>query len=118
MGLDTTHDCWHGPYSSFMRWRTYLHHVITGDPNERKYLEAAWESGKYDDQEVAINILMNHSDCDGIIPTLFCGYLADELEKLAEKMPDIDEWDMKETTLQFAAGCRAAFEACEDVEFH
>ena len=21
MGLDTTHDCWHGPYSSFMRWR-------------------------------------------------------------------------------------------------
>lgn len=21
MGLDTTHDCWHGPYSSFGRWR-------------------------------------------------------------------------------------------------
>ncbi len=24
MGLDTTHDCWHGPYSSFNRWRTQL----------------------------------------------------------------------------------------------
>ena len=21
MGLDTTHNCWHGPYSAFMRWR-------------------------------------------------------------------------------------------------
>ena len=21
MGLDTTHDCWHGAYSAFMRWR-------------------------------------------------------------------------------------------------
>lgn len=24
MGLDTSHDCWHGPYSMFNRWRTWL----------------------------------------------------------------------------------------------
>lgn len=24
MGLDTSHGCWHGPYSQFMRWRTWL----------------------------------------------------------------------------------------------
>lgn len=24
MGLDTSHDCWHGPYSMFMRWREWL----------------------------------------------------------------------------------------------
>ena len=24
MGLDTSHDCWHGPYSAFMRWREWL----------------------------------------------------------------------------------------------
>lgn len=24
MGLDTTHDCWHGAYSAFMRWRQEL----------------------------------------------------------------------------------------------
>lgn len=24
MGLDTSHDCWHGPYGQFMRWRTWL----------------------------------------------------------------------------------------------
>lgn len=28
MGLDTTHDCWHGPYSSFMRWRLEIAHVV------------------------------------------------------------------------------------------
>src|SRR5437016_2133419 len=27
MGLDTTHDCWHGAYSAFMRWRTKLAEV-------------------------------------------------------------------------------------------
>lgn len=24
MGLDTSHGCWHGPYSMFMRWREWL----------------------------------------------------------------------------------------------
>ena len=24
MGLDTSHDCWHGAYSAFMRWRQML----------------------------------------------------------------------------------------------
>lgn len=24
MGLDTSHDCWHGAYSAFMRWRVEL----------------------------------------------------------------------------------------------
>lgn len=24
MGLDTSHDCFHGPYSQFMRWRLFL----------------------------------------------------------------------------------------------
>ena len=24
MGLDTSHDCWHGPYSQFHRWRHWL----------------------------------------------------------------------------------------------
>ena len=24
MGLDTSHDCWHGPYSAFNRWRTAI----------------------------------------------------------------------------------------------
>jgi hypothetical protein len=28
MGLDTTHDCWSGPYSSFARWREEVARVV------------------------------------------------------------------------------------------
>jgi hypothetical protein len=28
MGLDTTHNCWHGPYSSFMRWRQEIARAV------------------------------------------------------------------------------------------
>jgi len=28
MGLDTTHNCWHGPYSSFNRWREEIARVV------------------------------------------------------------------------------------------
>ena len=27
MGLDTTHDCWHGAYLAFSRWRDQLAEV-------------------------------------------------------------------------------------------
>ena len=34
MGLDTTHDCWHGAYSAFMRWRKKLAEVAGLPPLE------------------------------------------------------------------------------------
>lgn len=34
MGLDTTHDCWHGAYSAFNRWRTKLAQVAGLPPLE------------------------------------------------------------------------------------
>ncbi len=32
MGLDTSHDCWHGAYSAFNRWRTMLARVAGMPP--------------------------------------------------------------------------------------
>jgi len=35
MGLDTSHDAWHGAYSAFMRWRTEIARCIdvpAGEP--------------------------------------------------------------------------------------
>jgi hypothetical protein len=32
MGLDTTHGCWHGAYSAFMRWRQEIAHVAGFPP--------------------------------------------------------------------------------------
>ena len=33
MGLDTSHDCWHGPYSAFMRWPVDLSADAETDPS-------------------------------------------------------------------------------------
>lgn len=32
MGLDTTHNCWHGAYSAYMRWREQLAHLAELPP--------------------------------------------------------------------------------------
>jgi len=121
VGLDTSHDCWSGPYSMFMRWRQWLHLFITNDPKgaTEEALKAAWEAGRYDDQSVPINVLMNHSDCDGEIPAAVCGPLADALEALLPKMPERAIYDqMRPATVRFIAGLRLAAAAGEAVRFH
>jgi hypothetical protein len=35
MGLVVTHGCWAGPYSQFMRWRSWLHGRLTGGDGSR-----------------------------------------------------------------------------------
>lgn len=120
MGLDTSHDCWQGPYSMFMRWRCWLHYYVTNDPKgaTREALVAAWEAGVYDDQTVPINVLMAHSDCEGEIPAAMCGPIADALEALLVKMPERALYDEKRpATLRFIAGLRDAAAAGEPVVF-
>jgi hypothetical protein len=135
VGLDTTHGCWHGPYSQFMRWRQRINHFImedrgnAGDEAARKigYMGAtadairkAWEDGHYNDQSVSINVLMAHSDCDGDIPADICGPLADALEDLLDRhMPQRGIYDeQRPATERFIRGLRRAAEAGEAVEFH
>jgi hypothetical protein len=133
MGLDVSHDCWHGPYSQFMRWRQWLNHFVmitreNADPRAREFRfmgatreawEAALNGGQYDDQTVPINVLMAHSDCDGSIPAAVCGPLADALEELVRRcMPPRGTYDeMRPPTERFAAGLRRAAAAGEDVLF-
>jgi hypothetical protein len=151
MGLDTSHNCWHGAYSSFAHWRNDIGRVIgwakrteagqTTDyviPEDRVPKQAApadetvtedgetytikWSEG-YDnsvwlghwdkDPEDVIDVLMLHSDCEGIIPHRFCGPLAARLNDL---LPDMDEWT--ERTNQFINGLLLADDLGEDVDFH
>lgn len=134
MGLDTTHDCWHGPYSSFMRWREWLNLFVMTDRAKagdkvaesishmgatREAVVRAWTEGCYDDQTVPINVLMNHSDCDGEIPAVICGPLADALEALLVHMPERGIYDEKRpATERFIKGLRKAAAAGEPVGFH
>lgn len=134
MGLDTTHGCWSGPYSQFARWRQWLSLFVmtdrgeAGDEAARKIshmgataeaIDRAWAEGHYDDQLIPINVLMNHSDCDGEIAAEVCGPLADALEALVKHMPQRGIYDEKRpATERFINGLRKAAAAGESVKFH
>lgn len=81
MGLDTTHDCWHGPYSSFYAFREavaaaakslYDYTPSYQERPERAYF-GWWDNayvprgsgpGYYNDP---LDIFFVHSDCEGYI---------------------------------------------------
>ncbi|MDE2096534.1 MAG: hypothetical protein KGL39_04750 [Patescibacteria group bacterium] len=148
MGLDCSHDAWHGAYSAFMRWRTEIARLIgiplelmegffepsqsnqialakLAGPNAvalmrliTKNCPISWESLKPD----PLHILLNHSDCDGEISPEDCSKIADRLQEILPLLPSSDagghigSW--RDKTLKFIAGCRAAAEANEPLDFH
>lgn len=83
----------------------------------KPYLPIKWEALRDD----PLIVLLNHSDCDGIIEHKDCKPLADRIEELLPLLPDGDGgghiWDWKETTQQFIDGLRCASEKQEDVKF-
>jgi hypothetical protein len=130
MGLDTSHDCWHGAYSSFHRFRVAVakaagipldfmegFYDAFGSTREdalpeylRGELPVRWSILKHD----PVHTLLDHSDCDGDIPWRKCLPLAKRLEELA---PEV-EADSREDVLAFAIGLRVAAERHEPVDFH
>lgn len=129
MGLDTSHDCWHGPYGGFSRWRTALaraagykvtDEVRLGEPQyelpwdmfEDKNYQGEWDSPPGDDP---LLFLLVHSDCDGVIHPAQGIHIAARLEQLIPLLDD--EWTVQKTR-QFDDGLRKAAEAGEDVDFH
>ena len=145
MGLDASHDCWHGAYSAFTRWRDKLAEAAgyeiakvdwsgQGDrmadligPRDTvlidwghvtaENIQGDWEQTPAD----PLLILIAHSDCDGWIRARDCEPLADRLTELLPLLPDgeapghIRHWRGK--TQQFIDGLRLAATAGEDVEF-
>ncbi len=130
MGLDTTHGCWHGAYSSFYRWRTELARLGGYPERDDRGYALDWElfegknfEGEWDQTpEDPLLILLVHSDCDGRIEAAHAPFLAGRLEGLLpqlRELPDdgghIGVWSDK--TQAFIDGLRAAAAAGEDVEF-
>lgn len=122
MGLDTTHNCWHGPYSYFNEWRAAVAKAA-GIPD----LKAYWKTRNGVSVEQVhglwfhmpeggpLAILFNHSDCEGYILAHHCEPLADALEELLSKL-DPAEID-HELTRRFIGGLREAAAAGQNVEF-
>lgn len=120
MGLDTSHDCWHGAYSAFLRWRSKVAEVVGLPP--LRLMEGFFERGSYTDplrreadflkslncldsedslyaglpirwdalKPDPLYTLLNHSDYDGEIVHLNCKPLADRLREILPLMPDGD----------------------------
>lgn len=115
MGLDCSHNAWHGAYSAFMRWRTELARVAGLPPLE--LMEGFYDGSAYGslyfgqrlDDEIytskrtrlqeglpiqwdclkpnPLYELLYHSDCDGEIKPGRCGPIADALEQLIPLLP-------------------------------
>lgn len=120
MGLDTSHGCWHGPYSAFMRWRTQIASCIglTLDGMVGFGGTTEWP----DAEKEPLVHLLNHSDCDGEIESKHCAAIADRLSEILPLMPKGDAGghigDWTEETQTFIDGLRLAAELGENVDFH
>ena len=119
MGLDTTHNCWHGSYSAFHDFRDAIARVVTGIPIDKMKgfggmpgvaLGAeSWDAWADD----PIVKLLRHSDSDGEIAVEDCLPIALRLEALA---PKLGVWTRH--AVRFACGLREAALLGEVVEFH
>jgi hypothetical protein len=124
MGLDTTHDCWHGAYSSFMKWRKALCRAA-GRGDLLSYVGFGGDRAWPDPSIEPLVHLLNHSDCEGYLEVEQLMPIADRLDELQPELRDIDNtdhcngpWSHAEKARAFAAGCRLAASLGERVEFH
>lgn len=122
MGLDTSHNCFHGSYGRFDDWRNAVATAagyslgVVGNQfllpishiSEENAL-GIWDEPPSD----ALIVLLAHSDCDGVIKAEHCGPLADRIEALLPSMVE----HHADTSRQFILGLRAAAAAGENVEF-
>jgi hypothetical protein len=112
MGLDTTHDCWHGSYFRFMDFRKVICEVA-GLGNLEEY-EGYGGNRRFPDRfQESLVILLDHSDCDGIIRWCETRRLA---KRLLSLLPNLQDWQQQ--TKQFAEGLMRAWRRLERVEFH
>lgn len=147
MGLDCSHDAFHGAYSAFSRLRqcvaaasggSYPPHYVYG-PNgqvqedERgrlKRVEGLDDGmvyfGRDLDETSGLRIFLEHSDCDGEIGPDDCLRVADELEPLLPRVEAMGWLDCGHigrdggyvaVLKRFIAGCRAAHAAGEPLLF-
>lgn len=128
MGLDTTHNAWHGPYSSFGDWRKKIAKLKGFNLTDMIGFggDTEWSIEQISDP---LYPLLNHSDCDGSLSPKECALIAHGLSEIipianATMQPDWDSHQKEEHYYfielvdQFREGCIKAFKANESIEFH
>lgn len=135
MGLETSHGCWSGSYSAFMRWRREIARAAGFPPLDLMdgFYKSSTQAFTADEAAAALPIkwdafasdplvkLLTHSDCQGEIAAEDCGAIADRLEGLLpllvaeEDRGHTGNWHDK--TSRFIEGLREAAAAGEAVQF-
>ena len=139
MGLDVSHDCWHGAYSAFSRFRSAIakaakiplglmegfyespfddYNVKDLTPSSvHWWLPLSWD--KYNSDPLCI--LLNHSDCGGEIAASDCAPLAARLRQIAPLLSGQNGGghlgDIEAKAIQFAEGLELAHSKGEEVRF-
>lgn len=118
MGLDTTHDCWHGPYSLFNRFRFSLAFQIGINLNDYKGYN---ENGTKDLESIEHDLmpLFNHSDCDGLLTVKESERIIKGLNNVLENFNHKIESDynFKDSIIRFRNGCIDAVSKKQEIEF-
>lgn len=147
MGLDCSHDAFHGAYSAFNSFRQAVCRAAGGSypPHWLRTYEGAIARNEHGgairdttlddgrwyvpdemtaDKHPGLYEFLQHSDCDGEISPEMCKVVADELEPLLDKMPEesfghiLGRGGYRQVLQYFIDGCRAAHAANEPLDFH
>lgn len=146
MGLDVSHDAWHGAYSAFNRFRQAVCWAAGGIfPNHD--LDSVTVRNRLDELGIGLAdngrwyvpdavtreahpglyVFLEHSDCDGQISPENCVKVANDLEKLLDTIDGYPigvsghiarHGSYRGALEQFIKGCRAAAEANEPLCFY
>lgn len=144
MGLDCSHNAFHGAYSAFNSFLQEVAHAIGGSypphwkrdisgrliqplQRDESLYDNRWywgDQGYSHESNPGLSEFFCHSDCDGEISPEMCKIVADELEPLLEKMPEESlghiaaRGGYRKVLQYFIDGCRAAHAANEPLDFH
>lgn len=124
MGLDTSHNAYHGSYGSFNDLRREILKAYNGVDlfttkeydGIRRHDETIVNTGKSLVDLIDSNgilLLMNHSDCDGEISWVDCELVANALLPLSGNLSSFRNLLLED----FIKGCQLAYESKENLEF-
>lgn len=146
MGLDCSHDAFHGAYSAFNSFRQAVAFAVDGSfpPHYKRdekgnFLrdeadrlirdtsldeESVYTGDDYTQEKYpGLFEFLMHSDCDGEISPQSCKIVADDLEPLLVKMPDESfghiarDGGYRKVLQRFIDGCRAAHAEGQSLKF-
>jgi len=134
MGLDCSHDAFHGAYSAFDRFRRFILKSIGGSfpPHEDKTLDNNywyWDDEFYSEKtHKGLYEFFIHSNCDGEINPEICKMIADELEAILPQIESLSKTELVsghierdggyiKITQRFINGCRLAYKNNEPLRF-